>query len=475
MQTNHPTMETKPINHKIVRIAGAQGFYGDSPLGAIQIAAQAAADYLMHDALAELTLSILQKDRLKDPQLGYARDIELHAAQLYPIALSQGIKVVSNAGGLNPQMAAQKVKAILAKRGLTEVRIAAIDGDDLLARLDELKAQYPLLHLDNQQPYQQSPYPPTHANVYIGAQAIKEALDQGAQIILAGRVADPCLALGILAHEFGWRLEGDLSQAELDLLASGIVVGHILECGGQASGGNAYSEWQQRSYGFGHLGYPIAHVQANGQAIMTKAPDTDGKVSRNTIREQLAYEIHDPSRYLTPDVIVDLSQITVEELAPNQVLVKGAKGLPRPEQLKLCIGQHEGYLTEQLFYFSYPYAYDKAQAFVQAAQEIWAMLPFTAEEIRINYLGINGIHEEATPALSPEIIAQLPEVGVRIALRHQEERVGKAMIQAIVCLGLNGPPGIAASMNWGKAGSLRLGLFPTLIPRQAVKVQTHWF
>lgn len=457
-----------------IRIAGAQGFYGDSPMAAIMIAANAAADYLMHDALSELTLSILQKDKLKDPTAGYAKDIELHAARLYPLALANGMKIVTNSGGLNPHAAAQKVKAILEKQGLTDVKIAAIEGDDLMEQLKHLKdAGLEFRNMDTGQLLSESPYPISHANVYTGAKSIRDALAQGAQIILAGRVADPCLALGILAYEYGWRLAddegGEMSQADWDKLASGIMVGHILECGGQASGGNAYSEWIGRDYKFSNLGYPIAHVRPDGSAVITKLEEQGGKVSRNTVREQLVYEIHNPNQYITPDVVCDFSGIKVEEIGKNQVLVGGAKGLPRPEQLKLCIGQIEGFLTEQLFYFSYPYAYDKAKAFAQAAQEIWAGLPFRYDELRFNYLGINGIHEDATPALPQEIIEQLPEVGLRIAIRHTDEKSGKLMIQAIVCLGLNGPPGITAGMNWGKAGSIRLGLFPTLVPRQWVK------
>lgn len=456
------------MSKKIVRIAGTQGFYGDSPMGAITVAMQGAADYLMHDALAELTLSILQKDKLRDPDLGYARDIEFHAAKLYPITLGKGIKVVSDSGGLNPHSAAKKVKAILAKQGINDAKIAAIDGDDVLAKLEQLKEdQLPLLNLDTGEAYADSTLPVTHANVYIGAQCIKDALSQGADIILAGRVADPCLALGILAYEFDW----DLSEqsADLDKLANGIMVGHILECGGQASGGNAYSEWKDRAYNFNHLGYPIAHVEEDGSATITKLENQGGKVSRNTIREQLVYEIHNPNAYITPDVTVDFTNIMVQEIAPNQVQVGGAKGKLRPEMLKLCIGQMEGYMTEQLFYFSYPYAYDKAQAFVEAAKATWATLPFQYDELRVNYLGINGIHEGAAPSLPKDVLDNLNEVGVRIAFRHQDKKAGKLLIQSIVCLGLNGPPGLSASMNWGKAGSVRLGLFPTLIPRSYIQ------
>ena len=456
--------------NKIVRIAGTQGFYGDSPMAAIMIAMSKAADYLMHDALAELTLSILQKDKLRDAELGYARDIELHAKKLYPITLANKIKVVSNSGGLNPHAAAIKVKSILNAQGISDVKIAAIDGDDLLTEIRHIDELHNLVHMESGVLLKEQSTDITHANVYVGAQMIKEALDKGADIVLAGRVADPCLCLGILAHEYQWDLSSSANK-DLDKFAAGIAIGHILECGGQASGGNSYAEWENRSYGFAHLGYPIAHVELDGSAIITKMKGTSGKVSRDTIREQIVYEIHDPENYITPDVIVDLSAFKIEQIGKDQVRISGAKGKPKPEKLKLCIGMMEGYMTEHLFYFSYPFAYDKAKEFVKALKETWQTLPFEYDDLRVNYLGINGIHENAAPLLPDSIINQLNEVGVRIAFKHKEKNTGKYLIQSIICLGLNGPPGLTASMNWGKSGSMRLGLFPTLIPRELVKMK----
>jgi Acyclic terpene utilisation family protein AtuA len=475
------TQTQKPMSEqaKIVRIAGVQGFYGDSPAGAVAIAKAKAADYLIMDALAELTLSILQKDKLRDPALGYARDIELNAFALYPIALRNGIKIVTDSGGLNPHAAAQKVKALLAKQGITDVKIAAIDGDDLLDKIPEMQAAGELLrNMDTGQPLADSPYERTHANVYIGAQSIKDALAQGADIILAGRVADPALTLGILAHEYNLDLNSNVSPSispplegsgeASALAAAATLVGHLLECGGQASGGNAYSEYPQ-NFEMWNLGYPIAHVSADGSAIITKLADAGGKVSRNTIREQLVYEIHDPANYITPDVICDFTQVKIEEIAPNQVRVSGAIGKPRPQMLKLCVGQIEGYMSDQIFYFSYPYAYEKAQRFAAEAQKIWASMPMLKiERVEISYLGINGIHGAATPPLPDDVIAMLPEVGLRLAIRHADERTGKMAMQAIICLGLNGPPGICTQAGWGKDGRLQLSLFPTLIARKWV-------
>lgn len=457
------------MEEKTVRIAGAQGFYGDSPMAAMNIAMEKGADYLMHDALAELTLSILQKDRQQDPTLGYARDIELMARTLYPAAFMNGIKIVTNSGGLNPVSAAQKVAAILAKQGVKGIKIATITGDDLYARLAELQQSgLQLEHLDNGAPLSSSKKQPTHANVYIGAKSVKDALDAGANLILAGRVADPCLTLGILAHEFGWKLEGDLTQADLDKLACGITIGHVIECGGQASGGNSYAEWPM-DYPIHNLGYPIAQVKADGSAVFTKLESQGGKVSRNTIREQLVYEIHDPANYITPDVTVDLTAIELKDIAPDRVAFSGAKGKPRPEKLKLAIGQADGFISEQFFFFSWPHAYEKCQKFIDAVKKTWASLPLQIERSEFSIIGVNGIHGAAAPQPTKEWLEQANELGVRVTLKHNDERTGKMAMMGITCLGLNGPPGVNSMPGWGKLNRVKLSLWPTLIPREQVK------
>lgn len=446
-----------------IRIAGGQGFYGDSPMAAIAIAREKAADYIVHDALAELTLSILQKDKMRDPNLGYARDIEFAAKSLYPIALKNGIKIVTNSGGLNPEKAAQKVAEILGAQGVTGVKIAAITGDNFIDRLDEVQQQgNNLAHLDSGEPFSSVEYQPTHANVYTGARSVVEALSQGADIILAGRVADPCLTLGILAHHFGWDLDGDL-----DKLASGIAVGHLLECGGQASGGNAYSEWPM-DYKLSTLGYPIAEVSEDGSAVFTKLKSQGGKMSRNTLREQLVYEIHDPANYLTPDVTVDLTAVSIEDVGDNQVSFSGVKGKPKPEKLKLTIGLMEGYLSEQFFFMSWPYAYKKALKMVEAVKEIWEGLRIPIDRMEHQFIGLNGIHGAAID-IDESQVEDMNEVGVRLCIKHKDAKTGKLAMQSIVCLGLNGPPGIISKPGWGKPSTAMLSLWPTLVERDLIE------
>lgn len=456
-----------------IRIAGVQGFYGDSPAGAIAVARQGAADYLVHDALSELTLSILHKDRQRDPNLGYARDIELFARMLYPICLKKGMRVVTNSGGLNPVAAGQKVAALLEKQGISGAKIAVITGDDMIDRLDELQAGGEALHnMDTGEAYADTPYAATHANVYVGAKSVVEALEKGADIILAGRVADPCLALGILVHHFGWKMDGDMQQADWDRLAAGITVGHVLECGGQASGGNAWSEWPYE-YPVHNLGYPIAEVSAGGQAVFTKAAGTGGKVSRNTVREQLVYEIHDPAAYLTPDVTVDLTQINLEEIGPDRVQLSGVKGAPRPEKLKMTVGQARGFLSDQLFFFSWPDAYGKVKGFEQAVRDSWAAQGLKPVRMYFSVIGLDGIHGAAAPLPSPEALANVNELGLRVAVAADDPKLGPRCIRGAIGLALNGPPGLVSVPGWGKTNRGLLGLWPALVERKWLNMQVE--
>lgn len=454
---------------KTVRIAGGQGFYGDSPMAAIAIAKEGGADYIVNDALAELTLSILQKDRMRDPEEGYAKDILLQAKTLYPLAFSKGIKVVTNSGGLNPLAAAKKVSEILAATGLKGIKIAAITGDNVIHRLDELQqGGEALANLDSGIPFSENTYQTTHANVYIGAKSVAEALNQGAQLILAGRVADPCLTLGVLIHEFGWEIGENLSQEALNKLASGISIGHLLECGGQASGGNSYAEWPM-DYPISNLGYPIAEVSEDGTAVFSKLDSQGGKMSRDTLREQLVYEIHDPANYMTPDVTVDLTEAKLETLEPGKVKLSGVKGKSRPEKLKLTAGLMEGYMSDQFFFFSAPYAYEKVQKFIEGVKEIWSKLPIQIERSEFQILGVNGMHGSAAPTPPKEVLDQMNEIGVRLVVKHSDNRTGKMAFSSIICLGLNGPPGIVGIPGWGKQDRVMLSLWPTLIDRKWIE------
>lgn len=435
---------------------------------------EGAADYLVHDALSELTLSILYKDQVRDPGLGYARDIEFLAAKVYPGAFQKGMRIVTNAGGLNPAGCARAVQGIFAKMGLKGLKIGVVTGDGLRNELaDLLEEGISLTNMDTGEEFPRELLETaSHANVYVGAESVKAALDQGAHLVITGRVADPSLTLGILAHAHAWKLAGDLSPADWNLLASGIAVGHLLECGGQASGGNSYAEWPM-DYEVWNLGYPIAHVFEDGTAEFTKLESQGGKISRNTLREQLVYEIHNPAEYLTPDVTVDLTEIRLDDLGPNRVRMCGVKGRPRPEKLKMTLGFPDGYLSEQFFFFSWPHAYEKAVKFIDAVKKTWAGMKLEFPETEFSFVGINGIQGAAAPMPAQEVLAEMNEIGVRAAWKHADPKAGKLAFQSVIALALNGPPGLISLPGWGKQERMLLGLWPCLVPREAVRMEVE--
>src|SRR5947209_13887498 len=312
---------------KSVRIAGGLGFYGDSWRPIRASIERGNVQYVASDHLAELTLAILQKDRQRDPNLGYTRDLVPMLMELLPIAIPRGIKFILNAGGLNPMGAREVLLSALKKYGL-KLKVGVVLGDSVLERLDELQAAgVSLAHMDTGVDIATVRERLLFANAYLGARPLVEALDEGADIVLTGRVADAALFLAPLVYELGWRWD------DWDRLAQGIVVGHLLECSAQASGGNFGGDWRSIP-DLAHVGYPIAEVWENGDAVISKAPGTGGRVSFDTLREQLLYEVHDPAHYLTPDVDADMTTLHMEEIGPDQVHVTGASGRPGPETRK---------------------------------------------------------------------------------------------------------------------------------------------
>src|SRR2546423_1263797 len=286
---------------KSVRIAGGLGFYGDSWRPIKASIERGNVQYVASDHLAELTLAILQKDRQRDPNLGYTRDLVPMLAELLPIAIPRGIKFVLNAGGLNPMAAREVLLGALKKFGL-ELKVGVVLGDSVQERLDELQAAgVSLAHMNTEADITTVRDRLVFASAYLGARPLVEALDAGADIVLTGRVADAALFLAPMVHELGWGWD------DWDKLAQGIVVGHLLECSGQATGGNFGGNWRSIP-DLAHIGYPIAEVWENGDAVITKAPGTGGHVNFDTLREQLLYEVHDPRHYLTPDVD-DLNEV----------------------------------------------------------------------------------------------------------------------------------------------------------------------
>ncbi len=319
-----------------IRIANGAGFLGDNLDAPRLLVENAEVDYLTLEYLAELTMSILARQREKDPAAGYAADFLDVLKSLLPELTSQPeLKIITNAGGMNPQACAVAVAQILNPAGLGETTIGVVSGDDLLPRLSELQsAGCRFENLDTEKPLAKLGFPVVSANAYLGAQPITKALADGARIVITGRVADASLTVGPAAHEFGWRWD------DWNRLAGGSVAGHLIECGAQVTGG-LYRHWHNLD--LSNVGYPIAEINDDGSCTITKPKDTGGAVNRNTVIEQLVYEIGDPAHYLTPDVDVEFTNVEVTDSGPDRVEVHGAIGRPAPDSYKVSLSYAAGF------------------------------------------------------------------------------------------------------------------------------------
>jgi hypothetical protein len=447
---------------KSVRIAGGLGFYGDSWHPIRASIERGNVQYVASDHLAELTLAILQKDRQRDPNLGYTRDLVPMLMDLLPIAIPRGIKFILNAGGLNPMGAREILLSALKKYGL-KLKVGVVLGDAVLQRLDELQqAGVSLAHMDTGEDIDTIRERLLFASAYLGARPLVEALDAGADIVLTGRVADAALFLAPMVHELGWRWD------EWDKLAQGIVIGHLLECSGQATGGNFGGDWRSIP-DLAHIGYPIAEVWENGDALVTKAPGTGGRVNFDTLREQLLYEVHDPCHYLTPDVDVDMTTLHLEEIGPDEVRVIGATGRPAPEMLKIVAGYEDGVMGQAMMGYAWPDALAKAQAAAQIIQQQMLESGLQAEETIVEYLGYNSI---AGPLADPTHIEDLNEIYLRIAVRCKDKKEAAKLGRLFPPLALSGPPFIGGAGGMMDPRGL-LGIWPTLAPRSIIEEYVH--
>ena len=443
---------------KSVRIAGGLGFYGDSWQPIRASIERGNVQYVASDHLAELTLAILQKDRQRDPKLGYTRDLVPMLADLLPIAMPRGIKFILNAGGLNPLAAREVLLSALRKFGL-RLKVGVVLGDAVQERLDELReAGVSLAHMDTGEDIATVRERIVFASAYLGARPLVEALEAGADIVLTGRVADAALFLAPMVYELGWRWD------EWDKLAQGMVVGHLLECSGQATGGNFGGDWRSIP-DLAHIGYPIAEVWENGDALITKAPNTGGCVNFDTLREQLLYEVHDPGHYMTPDVDVNMTTLRMEEVGPNEVRVIGATGGPAPEMLKIVAGYEDGVMGQAMLGYAWPDAMVKAKAAAEIIQQQMKEIGLQAEETTIEYMGYNSIHG---PLADPTHMHDLNEVYLRIAVRCADKREAAKLGRLFPPLALSGPPFIGGAGGMMEPRGL-LGIWPTLAPRGIIE------
>lgn len=447
------------VTPKSVRVAGGQGFYGDTPAAVDALLAEGV-DYLCLEALAELTLAILQKDRQRDESRGYTRDLPAYLTRALPFVVDGRTKVITNAGGINPAAAAHAAIETARQLGMTGLKIATVVGDDVLARLSSLHGDgQSFAHLDDGTAFADFPGSPLFASAYLGARGIADALDQGADVVITGRVADASLFLAPLAHEHGWAWD------DWDRLAAGILVGHLLECSGQSIGGNYSGDWWALPHPW-DLPYPIATVEANGTAVISKPSTSGGRVSTDTLRHQLLYEVHDPARYLAPDVVADFTSAQFEDLPDDRVRITGVRGTPATDTYKLLLASHAGWAGEARVAFSWPDAYEKAKATAAILVKRVEMAGLPVDEWCIEYWGVDALGGPTVP-LTAE--CEAPECVVRIAWRCSDQRTAGLVGRELVPLTLSAPPAGMTGAGTGSRGATELlSIWPTLIDKSVV-------
>ncbi len=442
---------------KTIRIGGGQGFWGDSNDAAVDMVKNGNLDYLACDYLAELTLAILQRQRQKNPEAGYARDFIGLARQVLPDCLDKHIPILTNAGGMNVPGTVEAVAHVAREAG-RPCTVAAITGDDLLDKLEALQADgIPLTNMDTGADLKEIRSRVVNANVYFGHQPHRQALAQGADVILSGRSSDSALFLAPLAHEFSW------AEDDWDNLARGIAVGHLLECGGQGSGGNFDYGWRDVP-GLDHLGYPIAEVTGTDLHI-TKTPASGGLVSVQSVKEQLMYEIHDPASYLTPDVTADFSRISLSQAGENRVRVKDVSGRAAPDTLKLSLGYSAGWRIVAYMPYAWPDAVAKACKAEEILRAILKRRGLQAQALRCDLLGVNALHLDTVRNPDPDP----DEVVLRVAIRTETRSEALKLAPEIAPFNLNGPPGNCFFGGRPQPQEI-IALWPTLIPRDAVSL-----
>jgi len=446
---------------RILRIANGQGFWGDSVDAPARLLEEGPLDYLTLDYLAEVTMSILQKQRRRDPSRGYATDFVDLIRLVLPRLRERGVRVVANAGGVNPTACGRALAEVAREHGAHGLVIGMVTGDDVLDRLDQLIASgAPLTHLDDGRPLAAVRDRVLSANVYLPSTAIAEALRRGAEIVVSGRTTDPGLVLSPLMAEFGW------SESAWDLLAAGTVAGHIVECGAQCTGGN-FSRWWEVE-GWDHIGYPVLECRADGTFVVTKHPGTGGLVRVDTVAEQLVYELGDPARYVTPDCTVDFRTIRLEDEGPDRVRVSGVRGGPATDTYKVSIAYLEGYKAVGTLTISGPDALPKARV---CADALWGRLGragLTFERTITEFVGVNACHGElgGAPERAPEVVLR---VGVKDASQAKVDRFGKELAPLVT----SGPPGVTGFAGGRPKATEVLGYWPALVPKDRVRPEVR--
>lgn len=440
---------------KPIRIGSGAGYSGDRIEPAVELAEKGDLDYLIFECLAERTIALAQRARMSDPDAGYDPLLEDRMRAVLPACRRRGIRILTNMGAANPLAAAAKVREVARALGLHGLKVAAITGDDVLedVRRDDSVD-------DTGQRVSRFGERLLSANAYIGAQALAEALAQGAEVVVTGRAADPALVLAPLIHAFGWRMD------DWHRLGQGTLAGHLLECAGQITGGYFADPGYKDVAGLARLGFPIGEVDEDGSVVITKVAGSGGQVTAATCKEQMLYEIHDPSAYVTPDVVADFSNVRIAQEGPDRVRISGATGRARPGTLKVSVGYVDSYVGEGQMSYAGPGALARARLALEIVAERLKLTGVQASEIRCDLLGVNALHGEKLSAGTPEPY----EVRIRVAGRTDSLREATRIANEVESLYTCGPAG-----GGGATKSARdiVAVVSALLPREAVRTAVH--
>jgi hypothetical protein len=444
-------------------VASGQGFWGDWLDAPRRQVEGGPVDYLMLDYLAEVTMSILQKQKERDPKMGYARDFLGAMESVLPAVTDRGVKVIANAGGVNPVSCGHAVLDVARAHGAEgKVRVGVVTGDDLLPRLDELIASgQSLTHMETGEPLSTVRDRVLSANAYIGSTPIVEALARGANVVVTGRSTDTALTMAPLRHEFGWGAE------DWDRLAAGIIAGHIIECGAQCSGGNCLYDWRNIP-DLANIGYPIVEARADGTFTVVKHPNTGGRINVPSVSEQCVYEMGDPHNYITPDVIADFSTIHLADDGENRVRVFGIKGRPATDKLKVSIAYRAGFKAVGTLVYSWPDALEKAQLADRVLRERLDNMGLKFESLLTEFVGVSATHGPLAKSS-----CEAPEVQLRVGVRSPDRTTVERFTREIAPLVLNGPPSVTGFAGGRPKVEEIVAYWPALVDKSFVRTNVE--
>jgi hypothetical protein len=442
---------------RTIRIGSGAGYSGDRVEPAVELAEKGDIEYLVFECLGERTVALAQQARMKNPEVGYDPLLEERMRAVLQLCAAKGIKIVTNMGAANPEAAARKTAEIAKSLGLSALKIAAVVGDDVLDACKQ--GDFPILEFDGS--IRQLGNRLLSANAYLGAAPMAQALKQGADVVITGRASDPALFLAPMVHAFGWAMD------DWDVLGQGTVAGHLLECAGQITGGYFADPGYKDVPDLARLGFPIGEVGADGSLVITKVAGSGGAVTARTCKEQLLYEVHDPRKYLQPDVVADFSAVSVDEIAPDRVRVSGGRGTQRTPTLKVSVGYVDSFIGEGQISYAGPGALARGRLALDIVRERLKLTGVATSELRFDLIGVDSLHGAQVSAHASEPY----EVRVRVTGRAENLREAMRIGNEVETLYTNGPAGGGGA--WKSARDV-VAVASVLLPRELAKPQVRF-